>query len=1357
MAAKQRRKKRSQPKSGPLPNQPRPPVSSSQPSDEWSETLAEEDVSGRDLGQVEVPVAGLVASAGGLDAFKRFFTVMPADSGIAFVLVPHLDPSHASLMVELLARQTAMPVVEAVNGMAIEANQVHIIPPNKNMTIEGGVLRLTGPVERGGWQTSIDLFLRSLAEDQMHNAICIILSGTGSHGTLGLKAVKAAGGMAMVQDPTTAECSGMPKSAIATGLADYVLPVEKMPEVILKYVQQIFVSGGERVTAVEKSPDDLNQLLAILRARTKFDFRSYRKGMLARRLERRLRLSHFDNVADFVAHLREHPDEVKQLARDLLISVTRFFRDPEAFHILENEVIAPLVQAKDSDGPLRVWVPGCATGEEPYAIAMLLLEHQMETQDPRRVQIFATDVDERALEVARRGVYPADISVDVSPERLARFFTQVDESAWQVSKQVREMVTFAVQNLIGDAPFSRMDLISCRNLLIYLEPDVQKKVVALLHFALKKGGYLFLGPSETIGRQIDLFEPVSKKWRIYRRIGLARPNTLQFPMQPTESRNAPARPSSQLPALSRLADLAQTCLLRRLNLAYVVIDRNYEVLHFAGPTEDYLVQPGGPPTQNLISLARQGLESKLRAVVRRAIREDSSQSIRDVKVHHGRDIRRVDIEVEPLDLSKQSAGLLLISFQPQPTPSSDELSDVAARPETEEPEMVRQLELELETTREDLQSTIEELESSNEELKASNEEIMSMNEEIQSANEELESSKEELQSFNEELSTVNNQLHDKIAEVESATNDMANLLNSTDIATVFLDFDLRIKLFTPAATRMFKMIARDRGRPIGDIAKRFDDDGLLPDVEQVLQDLVPRDKEVCNEDGRWFVRRLVPYRTLDNRIDGVVITFSDVTDRKQASDAVDRHLAAIVESSADAIISMDLVGNISTWNRGAEEIYGYRRAEVVGRSINMIIPEHRVAEWTQAMSLLTRGEHAEQFETEHVCKDGRHVVMSLTVSPILDGQGKVVSASVTGRDITERKRAEEALQISEERFRKMASQAQEGEAHLTAILNTAADAVITIDVQGTIQSANPMAERMFGYAAAEMIGQNVNMLMPTPYRAEHDRYLARYKQTGMKYMIGNRREVAGQRKDGSTFPVDLAVSEVDHLNLFTGILRDISQKRELEREVVEIASLEQRRIGQDLHDSVSQELTALSMLAGDLTETLQSDPSKGSHLVDRMVLGLQRCQQELRAVMRGLCPVSVDAEGLTAALSDLASRIQQESKVTCVFDCPDPVLVEDNLIATHLYLIAQEAVHNAVKHARCRNIRISVRSDQLLVVRVEDDGIGIESRSTERHGGLGLCIMRNRAAIIHAMLTIEPAKPVGTVVTCALGRKKNGS
>jgi two-component system CheB/CheR fusion protein len=1288
------------------------------------------------------PVAGIGASLGGLDAFKRLLDAMPPDSGIALVLVPHLDPTRESHLVALLARHTAMPVVAVEDHTPALANHVYVIPPNKYMAIRDGVLRLTGPVERHAAPTSIDLFLRSLADDQRDRSICIILSGTGSHGSLGLQAVKAAGGMAMVQDPATAECQQMPQSAVATGLADYVLPVEQMPQALVGYVRHDEGNDGKTGAEAVEATDRLDQVLAVVRAHAKLEFRSYRRKMIVRRIERRMSLAHFDHLADYLAFLREHPEEVKHLCRDLLISVTSFFRDPEAWQALENEVIGPLLRAKGPDAPVRAWCFGCATGEEPYSLGMLLLEQLAAAQKNCAVQIFATDVDGDALDVARRAVYPDSIAADISAERLARFFTRVGDSSFQASTPLRKVVTIARQNLLTDAPFSKLDLVVCRNLLIYLEPEVQKKVIELLHFAVAEGGFLFLGTSETIGRSLDLFEPVSARWRIYRRLGTTRTKHLLFPVIQAEPRPAGASPAGRTQPLPRLTELVQNFVLRRYGLAYVVINRNYEVLHFAGPTEDYLIQPDGPPTHDLLSLARPGLEPKLRVVIQRAIRRSTAQSLQNVTMRRAGVSRRVNIDVEPLNQSKQTEGLLLISFRERPDRAGEGPAGAKVRTRVGEADMVRQLEQELETTREDLQSTIVELTSSNEELKASNEEIRSMNEELQSANEEMETSKEELHSANEELTTVNNQLHEKVQELEAASNDMANLFKNTEIAIVFLDPDLRIKRFTPATTRLFNLIATDVGRPLGDIVKRFTDDALLSGARQLQGDPTPRENEVRTEDGRWYARRIVPYRTLDGRRDGVVITFVDITERKQAADAVVRRLAAIVESSADAIFSKDLDGTIRTWNRGAERLYGYSSADAVGRSVKMLVPGDRAEEWGRVMSRLARGEHVEQMETERARKDGRRLTVALTISPIRDDHGKVVSISVIAREISERKRAEQALRESNDRMQ--------------AILDTATDAILTIDVHGTIQSANAATSRMFGYAAAEMIGQNVTMLMPSPYREAHDGYLTRYRRTGEKHIIGIGREVEGRRKDGRAFPVSLAVSEIDSPRLFTGILHDVTDRKQLEREVVEAASLEQWRIGQDLHDSVAQELTALNLLARDLAETLRTDPAKSAQLVERMGQGLQRSQQGLRAVLRGLLPVAVDSGGLMAALSDLAERTRQEAKVACTFDCPEPVSVPDNLAATQLYCIALEAVHNAVKHARARTVRIALnRPGAGLVLCVRDDGIGMPTPPTANKG-LGLRIMRNRATILGARLTVEPADPTGTVVTCTLAGKPDG-
>jgi two-component system CheB/CheR fusion protein len=982
---------------------------------------------------------------------------------------------------------------------------------------------------------------------------------------------------------------------------------------------------------------------------------------------------------------------------------------------------------------------------------MLLQEQLAAAHKICRVQIFATDVDEDALEVARHGLYPDSIAADVSPERLAHFFVKMEgEHAYQVNKSLREMVIFAIQNLLNDAPFTKLDLISCRNLLIYLQPDVQKKVVTLFHFALNEGGFLFLGPSETIGRQVDLFEPLSKKWRTYRRIGPTRPERVDFPIVAATEGVGAGRRHAEAAGVQPInfAEVTQRLLLEWFAPAAVLINRKYEIFYYFGPCSRYLELPTGEPTHDLMLMARDGLSSKLRGAIHRAIRDNQSVVLTDLRVKCNGDYRPVRVTVRPVQAPKASEGLLLITFEeeaPSEQPSSS--SGSQEQGEAGDESTLRRLEYELKATREDLQSTIEELESSNEELKASNEEVMSMNEELQSANEELETSKEELQSLNEELSTVNNQLQDKVEELETANNDMANLLNSTDVATVFLDRAFRIKLFTPAATKLFHLIASDAGRSLGDITRRFNDPNLLDDAREVLQQLVPREKEVSTAEGSWWIRRIMLYRTQDNRIEGVAITFVDITERKKVADAVVRRLAAIVESSVDAIFSKNLDGTIQTWNRGAEHLYGYTAEEAVGRSVHMLVPEDRTEEWHTIMAHLRRGESVERLATERVRKDEQRVAVSLTISPLRDGSGKVVSASTIARDIGERKRAEQTLRDREDRLR--------------AILDTAADAILTVDQGGIIQSVNPAAQRMFGYTAAEMIGQNVEMLMPSPYRDEHDGYLARYLRTREKRIIGIGREVEARRKDSSVFPVDLAVSEIEHLKLFTGIIRDNTRRKELEREVVEIASLEQRRIGQDLHDSVGQELTALNLLAKDLAEALRTDAAKASPLLERMIEGLQRGQLELRAVLRGLLPVPVDSEGLMASLTDLANHTQKEGKAMCVFDCPKPVSVADNLTATHLYLIAQEAVHNAVKHAQAQRIRITLQADEGLVLRVQDDGIGIPTPlpspfpREEGKGGWGIRIMRNRAAIIGAKFTIESAEPTGTVVTCVLARKNN--
>jgi two-component system CheB/CheR fusion protein len=1286
----------------------------------------------------------MVASAGGLDGFKKFFAAMPADSGIAFVVIPHLDPKHESLMVELLARQTSMPVVEATEGMAVEANRVYILPPNKYMTIAGGVLHLTGPVERSGLQTSIDLFLRSLADDQMEKAVCIILSGTGAHGTLGLKAVKAAGGMAMVQDPLTAEYPRMPQSALATGLADYVLAPEKMPEALLKYVQHFYVNGDKPAAVVAEGPDDLNQLLALLRARTEFDFRCYRKKMLTRRVERRMGLNHFQDLDEYTAHLRAHPEEVKQLACDLFISVTSFFRDPDAFRALEAEALVPLIRAKDGDASLRVWVPSCATGEEAYSLAILLLENMAAAQKSFRVQIFATDVDEDALEAARQGVYPESIAADVSPERLARYFTRIDESSYQINKQVRELLVFAPQNVIADAPFSKMDLVSCRNLLIYLDQDVQRKILNLFHFSLNEDGYLFLGPSETIGRQTDLFEPVSKKWRIFRRIGPTRPERVEFPISTArEPRGSVLRPLEPPPRHSvNFAELTQRLVLEEIGPAAVLINRKYEVLYFLGPTSRYLEMPAGEPTQDLLRMLREGLASKLRGAIHKVVHDGKAVHLTDVQVRRNGGYVPIAVSVRPLQTPKAAEGLLLVVFRDAEPHGRQPLQPRKAAPESS---LAQQLEYELRATKEDLQSTIEEMESSNEELKASNEEVMSMNEELQAANEELETSKEELQSLNEEMSTVNNQLSEKVDALEAATNDMANLLNCTDVATVFLDTSLRIRRFTSATTQMLNLIATDVDRPLSDIAPKFADADLTTEAESVLRQLTPVQKEIQTADGRWWLRRILPYRTSDNRIEGVVLTFHDVTGVKQA-DTHARLLATILINSSDAVIVHDFEGRITTWNRGAERLYGYTEAEALRMNIKRLIPQDLLAETSAAWARLQRGERVDRWETRRITKDGRMLNVMSTATPLTDDSGWPVGVAKCDWDITDLAKARAGL---EQEVKGSTTALREQEERLRAIVDHAPDGIIAFDERGILQSVNPTAERLLGYAAAEMIGQSVSLVMPTPnHQEQHD--MARFVRLLEQDVTGKSQEVQARHKDGTIIPVELAISHVGHLGLFTAMLRDIRHRQQLEREIVEIATLEQQRIGQNLHDDCGQELAALGVLADGLSESLEKTAPASVGVARKMVQGVGRLLRQIRNIARGLAQAQVEPDELSQALAELTSRLDEGSGVHCVFQGDDDLRVADSLQATHLFHIAQEACTNALKHAQAKNVEVQLRSaDHALMLQVRDDGTGLAHDAREN---LGQRIMRNRASVIGAELTIGPGQPRGTMVTCTLTR-----
>jgi len=882
------------------------------------------------------PVVGLGASAGGLDAARRLLAALPAGTGMAFILIQHLDPTHASMMVDLLAGHTPMKVQQAADGVPLEREHVYLIPPGAYLSIQAGALRLSEPRERHGARLPFDFFLRSLAEELGQRAVCVILSGTGGDGSLGLKAIKEKGGLVIAQDPDEAEFDGMPRSAIMTGAVDLVLPVEKIPETLAKYGRQLAVNGKRKGRAPDDHPPDrLAEIIDLLRTKTAHDFALYKPGTLLRRIERRMALAAVDDIGRYLDMLRQDSGELELLAKDLLINVTSFFRDPKAFELLAKEVIPDLVRRQPSDRPLRIWVAGCSTGEETYSLAMLFLEEIAAAKRNIQLQAFASDINQDAVAVAREGRYPESIAADVSPGRLARFFSQ-EEHSYRVVPELRGTVVFTAQDVLADPPFSRLDLISCRNLLIYLRPEAQEKVLLLFHFALRESSILMLGGSETVGRLDDRFEPISKTQRIYRQIGYSRPGEVDFPIGPRGGSRTlwpgPTRPAAAQGFSAR--DFTQRLLLESYAPASVLINRKHECLYYSGPTDRYLRVAAGEPSRDLFAMAREGLRDKLRAAIRQASREHALAIVTGARASYAGSAVAVRIEVHPV----QSEGeeLLLVSFfeDPEREPRPGRLAEP-----TDDLSRITELEQALDATRKELQSAIHELEIANEEQKAVNQEAMSANEEFQSTNEELMTSREELQSLNEELTALNSQLQETLERQRSTANDLQNILDSSGVATLFLDSELNIRFFTPAAKSLFRVIATDIGRPLADLARRINDTPLLADAGMVLAGEVPPNREVEADNGAWYTRRILPYRTEDARVAGVVITFADISERKTAEQAIEAarsYSDSIINTIRQPLVVLDDELCVISASRSFYSTFSVEPEQTVGRQLDAI-------------------------------------------------------------------------------------------------------------------------------------------------------------------------------------------------------------------------------------------------------------------------------------------------------------------------------------------------------------------------------------------------------------------------------------
>jgi two-component system CheB/CheR fusion protein len=978
-------------------------------------------------------VVGIGASAGGLEPLEQFFQAMPLDSGMAFIVQQHLSPDFESRMDELLGRQTSIPIRPVVDGVAIEPNSIYLVPAKSDVMVSGGRLLLTDKDPERGFSLPIDRLFRSLAQDLGARAIGVILSGTGSDGSRGARDIRNAGGFVLCQTEDSAAFDGMPRSAREAGVVDRSLPPSAMPEALIQYVTEREAQRLAVAAPASLAPDrGLERVFRLLKTEHGIDFTHYKPSTVQRRLERRMQLTAVSDLEQYGEQLASDPGELNALYCDLLIGVTRFFRDPDAFRHLERNVIPTILERTEPNHDIRVWVAGCATGEEAYSIAILFHEQLQAAGRALNVKVFATDVHANSLEVASSGRYPVEALGEMSDARRARYFNTSGERV-QVTSELRQMLVFARHNAMSDAPFTRLDLITCRNLLIYLQPQAQSKVLSLFHFGLKQSGCLFLGPSETPADLSDEFDAIDKHWRIYRkRRDVKLPSELRLPLTTRPLTTRPRAVSQRWTKGLPDAQLLNTydSLLARFMPPALLVDENFDLLHAFGGAERFARLRSGRPSTNILELVDEDLKTSLSGALSQA--ERMQQPVRysgvTLRTEQGEELHR--LVVEPFHDARSNRTHFLVRLEslggsPREEHGVDGELDIRKLSR----EYIGSLEDELRFTKENLQATIEELETSNEELQATNEELVASNEELQSTNEEL-------HSVNEELYTVNSEHQRKIFELTEITDDLDNLLQSTDIGVVFLDEQLQIRKFTAKMASILRLLPQDVGRHFESFASGLEHPRLMEDIQRVLETRAPIEREVPTRKSSLCFLRILPYQS-GGAGGGVVLTVIDVGTLKR-SEANVRRLSAIVESSGDAILGKNLDGIITSWNRGAQQLYGYTSEEAIGQHVRLIAPQDREHEITDIMACVRRGEPVPPFETVRRRKDGTLVDVSLGVSPIRDEYDVVVGASAIGRDITQKKRAEEQVRRTvRQRDQFLAMLSHELRNPLAAMLNAA--------------------------------------------------------------------------------------------------------------------------------------------------------------------------------------------------------------------------------------------------------------------------------------------------------------------------------
>jgi two-component system CheB/CheR fusion protein len=951
---------------------------------------------------------------------------------MALVLIQHLAPQHHSALTELLSRATRTPVAEVKDGVVVERDRIYVIPPNTNMAIREGRLVLV-PRPPDHKHLPIDYFLRSMAEELGNRAIGVILSGTASDGTLGLEAIKAEGGITFAQEPNSAKYGDMPRNAMASGCVDFVLPPEGIARELLRIAHHPYLleagnldEGGELAEGAEH---ELQKVFTLLRAATGVDFTHYKHTTIKRRIKRRMVLHKLQEIGDYVTYIEANRQELDALYADILIHVTSFFRDPQAFEALKMRVFPALMKRPRPPVPVRIWVPGCATGEEAYSVAICLLEFLGDAAAGTEIQIFATDISDAALEKARAGIYPENIAAEVSSDRLRRFFVKTPRG-YQIAKSIRDILVFARQDLTKDPPFSRMDLISCRNLLIYMGSVLQKRIIPIFHYALKPTGFLLLGGSETIGAFGDHFALVDKKNKIYSK----KPTVIQPPASFARSAFGFGRPLPRRgpPDLGDSFDVqkeAERVLLDRFAPAGVIVNSDLQILHFRGHTGSYLEPAAGQASLNLSKMAREGLLVDLRDSLQKAAKGGLPVRKEKVSIRSDSGLREIDIEVVPLRGPSEAERYFLVLFEngaaavrPAAEPAeSGETKSGGGRARNAAATEIRQLKQELGHAKSTLESVIAQQDTTTEELKSANEEILSSNEELQSTNEELETAKEELQSSNEELTTVNEELQNRNLELSVANNDLLNLLASMNIPILMLGSDLRIRRFTPQAETLLNLIASDVGRPFSDIKPKFNLPGMEELIVESIDSVSVKELEVQDRQGRWYSMRIRPYRTAENKLDGAVITWVDVSRLKTALQQTEERFRLLVDTVQDyAILMLDPAGRVTSWNAGAQRITGYAASEIIGQNFSRFFTEEeiRAGEPQRELEVARREERVEQ-EGWRLRSDGSRFWANAVVTALHDSAGKLLGFTKILRDVTEKMEAQRRLQESEESLREL--------------------------------------------------------------------------------------------------------------------------------------------------------------------------------------------------------------------------------------------------------------------------------------------------------------------------------------------------